>query len=279
MAMPQRSVRKTLYFGRRRFLSLTGEMVVGASLAITVAPVSAKGAETASDDVRLKVGRVRVAKHAGGLHCYSARPASPRGPLGGVVVMHDILGLTPHYENVARRLALEGFAVLAPDYASRYGGTPAEPDPAREVVGMATWPEMTADTNAALAWLKMQDGSNSKVAAVGFGLGGSALGRAVAEAPDLAAAVVLYGRVPPLANVSAMRASLLLICAGEDSAVNADVPAFVDALRAAGQHPEVVTYPGVQHGFDDETQPTRYAPEAANLAWARLVQFLRPLIG
>jgi carboxymethylenebutenolidase len=281
--MPKRSICQKMDLERRRFISrlgaIAGETAVLGTIAGLIASVSANGAETKPDDMRLKVGRVTVVKHAGRLQCYSARPASPIAPLGGVVVMHDTLGLTPHYEDVTRRLALEGFAALAPDYASRYGGSPAEPDPAREVVGMVTWPEMIADTNAAVAWLKMQGGSSGRVAAVGFGFGGSALGRAVTEAPDLAAAVTLYGRVPPLANVSGIKAPLLLIYAADDPAVNADVPAFVDALRAVGQHPEVITYPAVRHGFDDDTQPARYNAETANLAWARIVQFLRPLLG
>src|SRR5262249_21945671 len=154
-----------------------------------------------------------------GLQCYSARPASATAPLGSVVVMHDILGLTPHYEDVARRFALEGFAAIAPDYASRYGGTPPAPDPAPRGVGMVTWTEMAADANAAIAWLKMQKDANHKIAAVGFGLGGSGLSRLVMEAPDLAAAVVLYGRAPPLAKVPAIKTPLLLIYAGDDPAV------------------------------------------------------------
>src|SRR5262245_8046828 len=158
MAMPQRLLRETLELERRRVLSLAGEMTLLASPASLPAPVTARGAQIEPDDPRLKAGRVVVRKHAGGLQCYAARPASATAPLGSVVVMHDILGLTPHYEDIARRFALEGFAVLAPDFASRDGGTPAELDPAREVVGMVTWPEMIADTNAAIAWLKMTKG-------------------------------------------------------------------------------------------------------------------------
>ena len=277
--MPEQSICHANALGRRSFLAFGGETALLALLAIVTAPVSVKAAQIAPEDPRLKTGRVTVRNYAGGLQCYSARPAAQSGALGSVLVMHDILGLTPHFEDVVRRFALEGFAALAPDYASRYGGTPPDPDPAREIVGMATWPQMIADTNAALAWLRGQDHANGKLAAVGFGLGGSALGRAVMRLSDMTAAVLLYGRVPPVEHVTDIKTPLLLIYAGEDSVVNADVPGFIDALHAAGQHPEVVTYSGARHAFDDDTQGARYAPEAAKLAWARTVEFIRPLIG
>ena len=235
----------------------------------------ARADQTAPDDPRMTTGRVRVPNEAGGLQCYSARPITSSAKRGSVLIMHDILGLTPHFEDMARRFAIEGFAALAPDFASRYGGTPTERGPAMEVVGMATWPEMIADTHAALSWLRAQEDANGKVAAVGYGLGGSALGRVVMETNDLAAAVLLYGRVPPLAGVAAIKAPLLLIYAGDDPAIDADVPAFVEALHKAGLRPELVSYPGVKHGFDDDTTTSHYDQSAAALAWTRTLQFLQ----
>jgi carboxymethylenebutenolidase len=239
-------------------------------------PRAARAAQVSPDDPRLIAERVQIDNGAGGLQSYSARPAAAGQKRGGVLVMHDILGLTPHFEDVARRFAAEGFVALAPDYASRYGGTPAERGPALEVVGMATWPDMIADTHAALAWLRTQGDANGKTAAVGYGLGGSALGRALMEPEDLSAAVVLYGRTPPLDHVSAAHTPLLLIYAGDDPAVNDGVPAYLSALQETDLRPEVVTYPHVQHGFDDDTASARYAPEAAAQAWARTLDFLRP---
>jgi carboxymethylenebutenolidase len=263
---------------RAMMFHITGAALLFASGGRLRVSWAAEVAQIASDDPRLRTERVEVDNHAGGLQSYSARPASSTAPRGSVLVIHDILGLTPHFENVARRFAVEGFGVLAPDYASRYGGTPAERGPAIEVVGMATWPEMIADTQAALAWLRAQEGANGKIAAAGYGLGASALGRAVSQAPDLAAAVLLYGRVPPLDQLEGVKAPLLLIYAGDDPAVDGDVPSYVDALKKAGLIPEVVTFPGVQHGFDDETASTRYAPEAAGFAWTKTVEFIRPKI-
>jgi carboxymethylenebutenolidase len=277
--MAERSVCQAGALGRRSFFTLASETALLALLAAVTRPVLVEAVQIAPEDPRLKTGRVTVPNYAGGLQCYRARPASESGALGSVLVMHDILGLTPHYEDVARRFAIEGFAALAPDYASRYGGTPPDPDPAREIVGMATWPQMIADTNAALAWLRSQDHANGKVAAVGFGLGGSALGRAVMRLPEISAAVLLYGRVPPADHVIEIKTPLLLIYAGEDPVVNSDVPGFLDALGAAGQHPDVETYSGARHGFDDDTQGARYSPEAATLAWKRIVTFIRPLVG
>ena len=239
-------------------------------------PRAGRAAQVSPDDPRLKAERVQIDNGAGGLQSYSARPAASGPKRGGVLVMHDVLGLTPHFEDLARRFAAEGFAALAPDYASRYGGTPTERGPALEVVGMATWPDMIADTQAALAWLRTRDDANGKTAAVGYGLGGSALGRAVTQSDDLSAAVVLYGRVPPLDRVSAVHTPLLLIYAGDDPAVDDDVPAYLAALQGTEPRPEVVTYPHVQHGFDDDTASARYAPQAAAQSWTRTVDFLRP---
>jgi len=111
-------------------------------------------------------------------------------------------------------LALEGFVALAPDYASRFGGTPSEAGPALEVVGMTTWPDMVADTRTALLWLKSDEMSSKSIGAVGFGLGGTAINHAATKLPDLKAAAIFYGHPPPLADVGSIRASLLLNFAG-----------------------------------------------------------------
>ncbi len=229
--MAERSVCQAGAMGRRSFLAVASETALLALLAAVTPPVPVEAVQIAPEDPRFKTGRVTVPNYAGGLQCYSARPASESGALGSVLVMHDILGLTPHYEDVARRFAIEGFH------------------------------------------------ANGKVAAVGFGLGGSALGRAVMRLPEISAAVLLYGRVPPADHVIEIKTPLLLIYAGEDPVVNSDVPGFLDALGAAGQHPDVETYSGACLGFDDDTQGARYSPEAAALAWKRIVTFIRPLIG
>src|SRR4029078_3606068 len=145
--MPEQSVCHTNALGRRSFLAFGADTALLGLLAILTAPVSVKPVQIAPEDPRLKTGRVTVPNYAGGVQCYSARPVAQSGALGSVLVIHDIPGLTPPFEDVARRFAREGFAALAPDYASRYGGTPPDPDPAREIVGMGPLPQMRPDNN------------------------------------------------------------------------------------------------------------------------------------
>ncbi|MBP1882440.1 dienelactone hydrolase family protein [Sinorhizobium mexicanum] len=230
----------------------------------------------AADDPRVHVQLLTIDNGAGGLQSYAAVPATDRGQLTSIIVAHDALGLTPHFEDVARRLATAGsFAVLVPDYASRYGGTPAEPMPAHEVVGMTTWDEWLADTRSALGWLARQPRSNGKVAAIGFGLGGSALSRIMFQLNELTSGVIFYGRAPPLENVSKIAASLLLNYAGDDRLVNPQRAAFEDALKKAGVSYQAFVYEGAKHGFEDDTVSSTYSKDAAELAWERTMDFLK----
>ncbi len=65
-------------------------------------------------------------KGAGGdVSGYLAKPANAAGKLPGIVVIHENRGLNPHIQDIARRVALEGFVALAPDFLSPLGGTPA----------------------------------------------------------------------------------------------------------------------------------------------------------
>ncbi|MDK1482037.1 dienelactone hydrolase family protein, partial [Sinorhizobium sp. 6-117] len=230
----------------------------------------------AADDPRVHVQLLTIDNGAGGLQSYVAVPKTDRGQLTSIIVAHDALGLTPHFEDVARRLAAAGsFAVIVPDYASRYGGTPAEPMPAHEVVGMTTWDEWLADTRSALGWLTRQPRSNGKVAAIGFGLGGSALGRMMFQLNELTSGVIFYGRAPPLENVAKIAAPLLLNYAADDRLVNPQRRAFEEALKKAGVSYQAFIYEGAKHGFEDDTVSSTYSKDAAKLAWERTMDFLK----
>ncbi|MEI5723657.1 dienelactone hydrolase family protein [Ensifer sp. CCNWLY38] len=211
---------------------------------------------------------------SGGLQSYLALPSAQR-QFASVIVAHDALGLTPHFEHVTRRLAVEGFAVLAPDFASRYGGTPAEPGPAHEVVSMTTWDEWLADARAAFNWLTKQPPSNGKVAAIRFGLGGSALGRIVFQMKVFTSAVLFYGRAPPLEEVRKIDTRLLLNYAADDPLVNPQAAAFEKALAKQNVDYQTLSYVGAKHGFEDDTVFAAYSQAAADLAWARTLDFLK----
>jgi carboxymethylenebutenolidase len=195
--------------------------------------------------------------------------------LPGVVVIHENRGLNPHIEDVTRRMALEGFVALAPDFLSASGGTPENEDQAREQIGKLD-PEWTLKAALAAAeWLRAGDRSTGRVGAVGFCWGGGLVGRLATADPKLNAAVVFYGRVPPLADVPKIKAQLLLNYAGKDERINADVPAFQKALDEAGVRYSLHTYDGVEHAFHNDTSAARYNADAARLAWQRTVDLFK----
>jgi carboxymethylenebutenolidase len=264
---------------RRMFLVHTAQCL-GGMATIAVLPSlyvseDASAAQIAANDPRIRTERVALDADWGKLDCYFARPNADTGLLPGVIVAHDKLGLTPHFEDVARRLALEGFVALAPDYASRFGGTPTESGPALEVVGMATKPDMVADTQAALVWLKSNGRCSEKIGAVGFGLGATAIDSAITKLAAFEAAAIFYGHPPPLADIGNIKASLLLNFAGKDQFVDPEIPGFVEAVKKTGVKAQIFIYENTQRGFDDDSDSTHYSAEAAKLAWSRMIEFLK----
>ncbi len=266
---------------RRLFLLDTAECLAGMTAIATLPSCHvseyARAAQIANDDQELRTERVALDVDWGKLNCYLARPGAEPRP--GVIVAHDKFGLTPHFEEVARRLALEGFVTLAPDYASRFGGTPAEAGPALETVGMETRSDMAADTQVALVWLKSNGVSNGKIGAVGFGFGATAIDDAVTKGASLNGAVIFYGHPPPLADVGAIKTPLLLNLAAKDQFVAPEIPGFVEAVNRTGVKAEIHVYENTERGFDDDSNSEHYSAEAAKLAWSRTIDFLKVTLG
>ena len=98
---------------------------------------------------------------------------------------------------------------------------------------------------------------------------------AVAAGSDLTAAVPYYGAQPPAADVPKIKAEMLLHYAGEDERINAGIPAYKDALTAAGVKHEIHMYPGAQHAFNNDTAEARYNKAAAETAWVRTIAMLK----
>ncbi len=113
---------------------------------------------------------------------------------------------------------------------------------------------------------------NGKVGVVGFCYGGGVANFLATQLPDLAAAVPFYGAQPPAEDVAKIKAALLIHYAGNDDRINAGWPAYEAALKAAGVKYEAFIYPGVQHGFNNDTTP-RFDAAAAKLAWSRTIDF------
>ncbi|WP_277590814.1 YghX family hydrolase [Pseudomonas chlororaphis] len=199
---------------------------------------------------------------------YLVRPAKAEGKLPAVVVAHENRGLNPYIEDVARRLAKAGFIALAPDGLTSLGGYPGNDDKGRELQLKVNPEKLMNDFFAAVEWLLEHDASTGKVGITGFCYGGGVANAAAVAYPELAAAVPFYGRQPDSAEVERIQAPLLLHYAELDPRINEGWPAYEQALKAAGKTYEAYIYPGVNHGFHNDSTP-RYDEAAATLAWDR----------
>jgi carboxymethylenebutenolidase len=268
-----------LTLDRRKFMGqltkLTGSAAAAAAIVPLLEASQARAAIVPEDDARLKSENITYPAAAGQMKGYLVSPVEAAGKLPAVIVIHENRGLNPHIRDVARRFALDGFLALAPDFLAPAGGTPANEDEARDMIGKLDPAQTIANAVATVAYLKQHSSSNGKVGAVGFCWGGGVVNRLAVNAPDLAAAVAYYGSVPDPADVSKIKAKLLLHYAGLDERINAGIPAFRKALEAAGVEHQIYVYEGANHAFNNDTSEARYNKEAADLAWSRTIEFLK----
>jgi carboxymethylenebutenolidase len=264
---------------RRVFMDRLARMAGGTAAAAALLPMlqanRAKAAIVPPDDARLQTERVTFDGATGEIQGYLARPADAQGPLPGVVVIHENRGLNPHIEDVARRLALEGFVALAPDFLSPQGGTPADEDQAREMIRQLDQQQTIQNALAAVDFLEAHDATTDKVGVVGFCWGGALANQVAVNSHTVAAVVPFYGRQPASSDVSKIRAPLLLHYAGLDERINAGIPEYEQALKDAGVDYTIYMYEGANHAFNNDTSEARYDPEAAQLAWSRTIEFLK----
>ncbi|MBS1182686.1 MAG: clcD [Proteobacteria bacterium] len=268
-----------LTLDRRGFMEKLGKLAGSSAAAAAIVPLieagQAKAAVVEAADDRLDASTIEFAGDGGPMKGYLVRAKATTGPLPAVMVIHENRGLNGHIEDVARRLALEGFLVLAPDFLSPAGGTPADEDKARDLIGGLDRAKAVGNAVAAATFLRGHEGGNGKSGSVGFCWGGGlSLQTAVAD-PDLGAAVSYYGAQPVAETVAAIKAPLLLHYAGLDDRINAGIPVFETALKAAGKTYEIHVYPNVNHAFNNDTSAARYDKAAADLAWTRTVDFLK----
>ncbi|WLR93350.1 dienelactone hydrolase family protein [Shinella zoogloeoides] len=268
-----------LTLDRRRFMerltALAGSGAAAAAIAPLLAASSASAEMIAAGDERLSAKDVVYGGGSGEMKGYLVRPKETTGPLGSVIVIHENRGLNPHIRDVARRMALEGFIALAPDFLSPAGGTPENEDQAREMIGKLDPAATAANAEASLQFLAKLDGANGNVGAIGFCWGGGLVNRFATKSPELKAGVAYYGAQPPAEDVPAIKAALMLHYAGLDERINAGIEAYRKALEANGKSVEIHIYDGVNHAFNNDTSAARYDKAAADLAWQRTVAFLK----
>jgi len=194
---------------------------------------------------------------------------------GAVLVIHENRGLNPHIRDVTRRVAQAGFIALAPDALSPFGGTPQNEDEARDQIGKLDAAKNLNNFLKGLDYLSTLPESNGKTACVGFCWGGAMANQLAVHAPALKAAVPYYGRQPDAADVPKIKAAVQLHYGGLDERINAGIPAYEAALKAAGVKYELYVYEGAQHAFNNDTAPTRYNEAAAKLAWERTLRLFK----
>jgi carboxymethylenebutenolidase len=263
---------------RREFIDKLTLMAGSAAAATAILPVLennyAQAAMVEENDPRLTITDGDVS----GIKGYLAIPKDVQGKLPAVVVIHENRGLNPHIKDVIRRMALEGFVAFGPDYLAAMGGTPADEDKARDMIGQLKPEDVVANSQTALAAFKTHPQSNGKVGAMGFCWGGGQVGQLAVNAPDLAAGVVYYGSQPKAEDVPRIKAPLLLNYAGLDERINAGIKDFEAALKASNKTYELFVYEGANHAFNNDTNAARYNKEAADLAWGRTVAFLKKYV-
>jgi len=188
--------------------------------------------------------------------------------------VHENRGLNPHIEDIARRLALEGFIAYAPDALFPLGGYPGDEDKARALFPKLDQTKTRADFIAAYRALAAFPQGTGKVGVVGFCYGGGIANYLATQLPELAAAVPFYGSQPAAAEVAKIRAPLMIHDAGKDERILAGWPAFEAALQANKVNYQHFVYAGAEHGFNNDTTP-RYDEAAAKLAWSRTLTFFK----
>jgi len=212
----------------------------------------------------------------------------------GLVLVHDVWGLSEHSQALAADLAAEGFGVLEIDLYRSLGDFRIE-DPGAHIRSLSD-PEILADLDRGADWLDTQPCCQGRKRGVlGVCMGGTFTLLAACLSDRFAAAAPFYGMLSyehgmlfgpegrdrarkPLSPIEAagrLRTPLLASFGREDAFVpDRDVDALEAALATSGTVFEIDRYPGAGHAFLNRTRPEAYREDASRQAWARVVSFL-----
>lgn len=259
---------------RREFLRRSAA-ISALGMAVSMLPQYAKAQTISFTDERIKARYVDYASPGGTSGKMRGYLVQPRGdgPFPAVLVIHENRGLNPYVEDVARRAAVAGFLALAPDGLAPVGGYPGNDDDGREMQAKLDQAKLRQDIVNSARYLKAHELSNGKLGAVGFCWGGAMVNHlAVVLGGDLQAGVPFYGGAPASADVSKIKAPLMVQYAANDERVNAMWPAFEAALKKHAVRYTMHMYENTSHGFHNNSTP-RYNEAAAKLAWERTIAF------
>lgn len=266
---------------RREFLRRAAAMTVAAGTGLAMAeallPQYAKAQMISFTDERIKANYVTYASPGGNaseMRGYLVQPAG-EGPFPAVLIVHENRGLNPYIEDVARRVAVEGFLALAPDALTPLGGYPGNDDDGKAMQAKLDRQNIHIDMLNGARFVKAHAKSNGKLGATGFCFGGGVASfLAVEMGGDLQAVAPSYGVAPAIEGVNKIRAKVVAHYAEDDPRVNATWPDYEAALRASGAEFEMHSYAGTKHGFHNNSTP-RYDETAAKLAWERTIALFK----
>ena len=242
---------------KRQFLDRAAKFAVGTMTATAIlASLSpdyamAQQVEFTDPDILAEYITYPSPEGNGQVRAYFVRPAKVQGKVPAVVVVHENRGLNPYIEDVARRVAKAGFIALAPDGLTSVGGYPGNDEKGRELQQQVDPTKLMNDFFAAVDSMIKSDLTTGKVGITGF-----------------------YGRQAPTDEVSRIKAPILLHYAELDTRINEGWPAYEEALKKNGKTYEAYIYPGVNHGFHNDSTP-RYDEAAAKLAWDRTIAWFK----
>ena len=271
---------------RRAFMDRVKKVAVStaaaAALVDQLMPDYAAAQQVSPTDARLKTERVTIPSPNGNgnIKGYLVRPtAAGNNKLPAILVVHENRGLNPHIEDVARRLALDGFMTLAPDGLTSLGGYPGDDVKGGEMFGKVDRAKMGEDLYAAAVYVKDRPDSTGRLGATGFCFGGGiANNLAVRMGADMKAIAPFYGGAPPEADVAKIKAAVLVFHGGEDKRLVDAYPAYDAAMTKAGIVHESHIYPGAVHGFNNDATPERYNKAGATDAYTRMVAWFKKYV-
>ncbi|EKO3366900.1 dienelactone hydrolase family protein [Vibrio fluvialis] len=264
---------------RREFMRrLTGLVALGFTMSVLTSallPNYALAEQVSFNDPKIKATYVEFdsPKGHGKGRGYLVMPTEIKGNLPAVLVVHENRGLNPYIEDVTRRLAMNGFIAFAPDALYPLGGYPGNDDDGRAMQSCMDKAKIEEDFIAAALFLKAHPSCSGKLGAVGFCFGGYVVNMLAATIPDkLDAGVPFYGTPAAESLRNNVKGPLLIHFAELDQRVNASWPDYEKVLQANKVPYEAIVYPGVNHGFHNDST-ARYNEEAAESAWGKTLIF------
>jgi carboxymethylenebutenolidase len=265
---------------RKDFINKLALLAGSTAMAMSILPMLENNYAQAATPVNADLVEEQVTFPGadGTVKAFSARPKGTT-KLGTVLVIHENRGLNPHIIDVARQVAAEGFIAVAVDALSPFGGTPADEDKARDLIGQLDKEKNLQNYMKALDYLRARKDGNGKAGCVGFCWGGAMANNLAVNDPKLLAAVAYYGMQAKTEDVPKIQASLMLHYGGLDERVNAGIPAYEAALKEHKKDYKLYVYEGVNHAFNNNTAGTRYNEAAAKLAWGRTIGLFKQKLG